>query len=243
MEAPSYFNSSHARWFKELNSGQKAGFFLNKFPQEGGSPWYEIGFGIGDTEKQIKSWWNGKLGGRAINDKSTGKSGLEGLMWAKGLLRDMIEENRLQPGLMIVQGTDEKRFRAYGKGLKRMGFHFKPEDTVFKNYPNVEGAALYRYAHNADTLEHGLVSQSSRWKKRTDILDLDGVRPEGKITNKSRFPNVSEDEAIGLRKMLNSAYKNRSKAKTFSAELTSAGGSKMQQSGKRAMYAVLKNLK
>ena len=81
---------------------------------------WNVAFAINNKRKHIKSW----IKGEETMDCSTGKCGVEGLIWAKnGLLEfeNFIKKEDLKQRI-VVRWTDSKRKRVYKHYLEKEGY-------------------------------------------------------------------------------------------------------------------------
>ncbi len=113
-----------------LSNGQHLNLYFRKFnSDESGVGVWKIGLCISNTRKEANKWWAGKSI-RKIDNKLTGKCGLEGLKKAlfyilelcKCLIWDEIQ----------ISWNDEKRKRAY-KYLLRYGFKEAKHCYYYRN--------------------------------------------------------------------------------------------------------------
>lgn len=80
---------------------------------------YFVLVAIANKKKHIRNWLNGEM--NPIDLKGTGKCGLEGLFWAKKMIKEFevfIKEK--YPNEMVkieIFWADQKRFRVYKRGL------------------------------------------------------------------------------------------------------------------------------
>ena len=87
---------------------------------------YYVGFAIANKKKELNKWFDGK--DSSINCKTTGKCGLEGLLWAKECIKEFEEYiweiyGGYEGGIyIIVTGEDKRRYRVYERGLRDLGF-------------------------------------------------------------------------------------------------------------------------
>lgn len=81
--------------------------------------WY-VAFVVGDHRSLNNRWWAGHS--KLYDDKSTGRCGVEGLMWAKKeLLAFMDARSSDVYQWVVLDPTDDRRGRAYSR-LKKDGF-------------------------------------------------------------------------------------------------------------------------
>ena len=83
---------------------------------------WNVIFGINNKRKHIMAWIEGK----ESMDATTGKCGLEGLIWARnGLLafEDFIGGSKFKQRI-VVSWTDSKTKRVYERYLKKIGYRF-----------------------------------------------------------------------------------------------------------------------
>ncbi|AXG97763.1 hypothetical protein [Clostridium botulinum] len=90
-------------------------------------------FAIANKKKHIKKWLNEKA--NPIDCKCTGKSGLEGLIWAKKQVKEfeqLIKEQYPMDNIRIeIAGADNRRFRIYKKAMKDYNYS-KSESILYK---------------------------------------------------------------------------------------------------------------
>jgi hypothetical protein len=82
--------------------------------------WY-VGLAIGNTARQCNDWWSNKANKRAryIDLKTTGRCGLEGLMWAKQTLNTfMIGHKSLYTQQIVIDAADDQRKHVYSRLMK-----------------------------------------------------------------------------------------------------------------------------
>jgi hypothetical protein len=110
-----------------LSNGQHAAMYVMVENPEGYYAHY-VGLCIGNTKRQCNDWWQGRQNRRvrSVNLKSTGKCGIEGLVWALNQLLDL--EKRLTACLkdgnfevIVIAAEDNKRASAYER-LKKYGY-------------------------------------------------------------------------------------------------------------------------
>jgi len=111
------------RYNGQLSNGQYvyAEFTLGRFPN--GMYHYDTSFIIADSPKTCRYWLNGNKNHADKHGKCliTGKSGLEGLIWMKGVMEDFIECFLPKGVMLMVRGADDKRYNAYKRYmLKKM---------------------------------------------------------------------------------------------------------------------------
>ena len=96
--------------------------------------WY-VGVRIDDSRRACNDWWNRKRTKNRLD--STGRCGLEGLMWAKNQILKFVEEHAKEDfQKIVVGGEDERRLSAY-RFLKRYGFEkgvFDGEETLLLEF-------------------------------------------------------------------------------------------------------------
>lgn len=87
---------------------------------------YYVSFAIANKKKELNKWFNGK--DSSINCETTGKCGLEGLLWAKNCIKEFEEYiweiyGGYEGGVyIIVSGEDKRRYRVYERGLRDLGY-------------------------------------------------------------------------------------------------------------------------
>jgi len=117
------------RWYIEytkLSNGQTAMLVLEEL-EKGKTLYYSVLFGIANKKKTLKNWLYSEGDGN-FDIQCTGNSGTEGLLWAFRKLKEFIEEHehwktwKSHNHKIIVQGSDQRRYRIYKHFLKRLGF-------------------------------------------------------------------------------------------------------------------------
>lgn len=93
-------------------------FYRHKFTR--GSMFY-VAFAIANKRKQIKQWLDGSSN---LYNQSTGKCGLEGLLWAKSQLLEFEEfiRDRKEKCSIVICWTDNRRRDIYRHYLTRIGY-------------------------------------------------------------------------------------------------------------------------
>jgi hypothetical protein len=139
---PTYYDSIR------LSSGQTAMIFFylgyRSFGKDGITcNNYHVEFAIGKSRHQIMKNFYG-LNGKSIHREktehyysdhvkkenslklvTTGKCGLEGLLWAKKKILEFekyLRKNSENPCSIHISGSDERRLKAYAWGLKKCGY-------------------------------------------------------------------------------------------------------------------------
>lgn len=121
---PNYASNKIARWYTRLSNGQYASIQVDKAKGrfEGKlEDTYNITLSIDDSLKNIKEFFLKNYKSKSWN-KIKGKGGSEGLLWAKGLLSEIIKGGHLGDGFVEIYGSDSKRFNVYKKALSKIGF-------------------------------------------------------------------------------------------------------------------------
>lgn len=121
---PNYASNRMARWYTRLSNGQYASIQIDKAKGrfEGKlEDTYNITLSIDDSLKNIKEFFLKNHKSKSWN-KIKGKGGSEGLLWAKGLLSEIIKGGHLGDGFVEIYGSDSKRFNVYKKALSKIGF-------------------------------------------------------------------------------------------------------------------------
>jgi len=78
---------------------------------------WEVGFVVGDHRSLNNRWWKGRT--KLYDGKSTGKCGLEALIWAKNaILAFMSRRESDVYQYMVVRHADERRGRVYKRLLR-----------------------------------------------------------------------------------------------------------------------------
>lgn len=91
---------------------------------------YNVIFAVADKKKKLKGFFECS-NNNTITLKSTGKCGIEALMWARDKILEFEEEMKGYEGdnvtiSIMVAGEDNHRFRLYERGLKRYGYKKVP---------------------------------------------------------------------------------------------------------------------
>lgn len=91
---------------------------------------YNVVFAVADKKKQLKGFFECSKD-NTITLESTGKCGIEALIWAKDKILEFEEEMKGYEGdnitiSIMVAGEDNHRFRLYERGLKRYGYKKVP---------------------------------------------------------------------------------------------------------------------
>lgn len=84
---------------------------------------FNVVLAIGNKKKNINSWLNYEK--NSLTMQSTGRCGLEGLMWAREQLikfEEFIFYNSRYNIKLIVSADDSKRFHVYEKALMKLGY-------------------------------------------------------------------------------------------------------------------------
>lgn len=96
---------------------------------------YNVALLIANKKKHIREWIMGTRD--VLSDKSTGKCGLEGLMWAKRRLaefevyiHDRFPDRTKRSITMVIYPSDTRRKRAYVHGLKKSGYELGYRSSV-----------------------------------------------------------------------------------------------------------------
>ena len=69
----------------------------------------------------------------------TGKSGLEGLIWAKGKIKEFEQKiiDRKRPTVIEIGWLDKKRKEIYRKVFEKMGYEYGIRDKEFTLYKKI----------------------------------------------------------------------------------------------------------
>lgn len=99
---------------------------------------YNVIFAVADKKKQLRGYFESSSD-NTITLKSTGKCGLEALIWAKEKILEFEEELRGYKGQnvtmsIIVTGENQHRFRMYERALSRLGYKKVPGNGK-RDYP------------------------------------------------------------------------------------------------------------
>ena len=80
---------------------------------------YSVGFCVANKKKYLNAWFSGEK--NSISYKSSGRCGLEALLWAKNQLAQF-EQFIDKPCEILITGEDQKRFRVYKWALEKCGY-------------------------------------------------------------------------------------------------------------------------
>lgn len=86
---------------------------------------YYVVFCVADKKKHLNGYLNQTKDDR-ITLKSTGRCGLEALIWAYKMMQEFEEWIYIAPSWKVriaVTGEDSRRFRMYERALSRRGWH------------------------------------------------------------------------------------------------------------------------
>lgn len=120
------FNYKGDYWYEyiTLSNGQTAAIIFDRY-DTAKVVYYYVMFAIGSKRKHVDAW----LFSQAANDldcNTTGKCGIEGLIWAYTKLQEFENVSRIDNNSkevrIIIQGSDSRRFRIYEHFLKRLGY-------------------------------------------------------------------------------------------------------------------------
>lgn len=106
-----------------LSNKQTAGIAFYQHDTDKAISWY-VTFAIADKRKRVLDYLSERGCGK-IELKQTGRCGVEGLVWAKSKILEFanfISTNNNKKNKIIVQGSDNRRFRIYERYLSRNGF-------------------------------------------------------------------------------------------------------------------------
>ena len=119
-----YRGKSHGYYSScKLKNNQTATiFFLEDYSNRDVT--YCIAFAISSKRKNIKEWISGERD--VLTNKQTGKSGVEGLLWAKkqigGFEEFIVKKKHTGKVIMQVGWTDNRRRNIYERYLGRIGY-------------------------------------------------------------------------------------------------------------------------
>lgn len=107
----------------KLSNGQYCMIGLYRFHMNRATC-YSVAFAVADKKKNLSGWFESNKN-NTIEQKMTGRCGIEALLWCRDRLLDFerfvsIEKN--MDTKIIVQGSDSKRFRLYEKVLSKYGY-------------------------------------------------------------------------------------------------------------------------
>ena len=113
--------NKNVRFSTKLSNGQFAyiEFSLGKFGN--GMYYYDTAFIIADNPKTCRYWLLGKKNEAVKQGKNiqTGRAGLEGLIWAKDVVQYFVDEYLPKGVMLMVRGSDDKRYHAYNRYLTK----------------------------------------------------------------------------------------------------------------------------
>lgn len=82
---------------------------------------WNVGLAIG-KKKEIKNWYFSSAPTSLSNLPTFNKYGVAVLVWAKKAIEQFIEENSYHSFAIAIGAEDNKRWKAYKKGLKKLSF-------------------------------------------------------------------------------------------------------------------------
>lgn len=104
------------RWieYTKLSNGQSAVICFDKnYRHEIGSGYdYAVAFAIANKKKVLRQWLNSD-GYGDLDMTTTGKCGVEGLLWAFKMVREFIDKHMYESDRIIVYGSDARRQKVY----------------------------------------------------------------------------------------------------------------------------------
>lgn len=114
------------RWieYTKLSNGQSVVICFDKnYRHEIGSGYdYAVAFAIANKKKVLRQWLNSD-GYGDLDMTTTGKCGVEGLLWAFKMVREFIGTHMYENDRIIVYGSDARRQKVYRHFLTtRLGF-------------------------------------------------------------------------------------------------------------------------
>ena len=130
---------------------------------------WNVVFAINNKRKRIKSW----IKDEEAMDCSTGKCGVEGLIWAKnGLLEfeNFIKKEGLKQRI-IVRWTDSKRKRVYKHYLEKEGYKltiYYGKEFLIKIY---KVKVIVRRKNNMEKDLKATIGLFIKWAKEKDVKD------------------------------------------------------------------------
>lgn len=124
-------------WYatKKFDSGFFGCFKIYEFQDN----WFNVCLSIGKKRKNVYAFYDGEKGSNKLTTNVG--TGLEPLIWAKKcileFIRDFPERYVLdKPVYILVTGEDNRRYKAYRWGLKKIGFieghYFGQKGLVYK---------------------------------------------------------------------------------------------------------------
>ena len=106
----------------KLSNRQSIGIFFTEY-STGKRSYYNVAMAIANKRKYILDWI---LDNYSFENKSTGKCGLEGLVWAKKRLIEFEKSEHVRIGDVIeISWSDNRRRDAYEHALKKIGYEIK----------------------------------------------------------------------------------------------------------------------
>lgn len=113
-------------WYEygKLSDGKTAVIVFDKNYRRdiGSESDYFVSFAISNKKKYLKQWITDEGRGN-LDHEITGSGNTEGLVWAFNRLKYFIEEHLYRNDRIIIQGSDNRRFRIYEHFLgTRLGF-------------------------------------------------------------------------------------------------------------------------
>jgi hypothetical protein len=91
---------------------------------------YDIGLAIGKSKKELNNWYYSSGANSIVKYETYSKYGISVLLWAKRQIEKFIDFQRQwggTPVALCIGGEDNRRYRVYKKGLKKLNF---TEQTV-----------------------------------------------------------------------------------------------------------------
>lgn len=119
------WDSKEQRWYEygKLSDGKTAVIIFDRYWRNeiDSSADYYVSFAIANKKKTINQWMN-DTGNGDLDLKITGSGSTEGLVWAYKNIQYFIEEVMRNVDRIIIQGSDNRRFKIYEHFLKRLDF-------------------------------------------------------------------------------------------------------------------------
>lgn len=111
--------------YHTLSSGQTCMIAFVKFEYDRRIDYY-VCFAIANKKKQLREWFHEEGSGN-LDTETTGKCGMEGLIWAFQQVEKAISyfhsDRSSKDRFLIVSGSTPRRYRIYKHFLKRLGFY------------------------------------------------------------------------------------------------------------------------
>jgi hypothetical protein len=125
------------RIHKILSNGQHLNIYFEKHSSCNPICVWTVGLCISKTRKQANEWWNNKKSrlSKQINNKTTGKCGLEGLLKALSFILEF-RDSLPKMAELHIEWADIKRKSAYRYLLKHNFFLDEKDEVYFSRNMN-----------------------------------------------------------------------------------------------------------